>query len=395
MPSPSAPNSARLLDRFERLVRVPTAPFREQWVVAELDRQLTEIPGLDVTVDRHGNRIAHFAARPGQSHPHVCFVAHLDHPGFVFYDDLTGADLVRPAGPGRHTAVAAFEGHVDDAFFPNAAVRLFRSAEDAGLAGRVVSATRLEGASDNRRVVIETEQDPAGAVLAMWDVPVFSVADGMARARVCDDLMGVASIVEAFARVGELGLKVNASAIFTRAEEAGFCGLLCLLDDHGDHAWLSRETLFLSIESPGETMTAKPGEGAIIRVGDKSTTFDGAIADELWARAVATESRARRALMDRGTCEATPLARAGYRAGGLCAPIRNYHNMDRDAQRIAPEQVAVGDMEALSTLIADLSLGSASATRPAPAVRLNYDFFLRKGRHRLGEQPAPSLLSTA
>lgn len=379
----------RLLDRFERLVRQPTAPFREQWVAAELDRQLAAIPGLDVTLDRFGNRIARLGGAGHDEPPHVCFVAHLDHPGFVFFDPVDSRAGNGNGGSTRQV-VATFEGNVDDAFFPGAAVRLFRSADDPGIPGRVVSATRMEPPSDNRKVTIEVDGDPTGAVLAMWDVPVFSVSDdGFANARVCDDLMGVAGIVEALARLAESGAEVNAAAVFTRAEEAGFCGLLCLLEDAAEHGWLSPQTLCVSIESPGETMAARCGDGAIIRVGDRSTTFDAAIADELWAHAAATGAKARRALMDRGTCEATPLARAGFRAGGLCAPVRNYHNMDREAGRIAPERVAVGDMEALASLIAELSMGSASDTRPAPAVRLNYDLFLRKGLQRLAESPAP------
>jgi putative aminopeptidase FrvX len=76
-----APNSteSQLVMRFERLAQIPTAPFREEWVIEEVDRQLAAIPGVAVEIDRFGNRIARLRQGKPRGLP-VTFVAHMDHP---------------------------------------------------------------------------------------------------------------------------------------------------------------------------------------------------------------------------------------------------------------------------------------------------------------------------
>ena len=56
--------------------------------------------------------------------------------------------------------------------------------------------------------------------------------------------------------------------------------------------------------------------------------------------------RVQRCLMDGGSCEATAYAAFGYRTGGLCLPLGNYHNIGANG-RARAEYVSVSDLENL------------------------------------------------
>ncbi|MBX3727978.1 MAG: M20/M25/M40 family metallo-hydrolase [Candidatus Sumerlaeia bacterium] len=375
-------NNSQYLTIAERLMRVPTAPFREHWMCGELDSLLATIPGVKVRCDAFGNRIARLARGESVGAP-VIFVAHLDHPGFVFDGD----------GPYRNghdsTFHARFEGRVMTRFFPGAAVRFFRSRDDEGVPARIVEVSEDLPETGNRLVVFESGESIDGAVLGMWDLPAFRVGeDGFLRSRACDDLAGCAAMIEALRRLAESDdAPLDFTLIFTRAEEAGFCGLLCLIEDPDFASLVNPDALFLSVETSGEVGPVVAGEGAIIRCGDRSTTFDGALVDLLWGLTGAQEINARRALMDKGTCEATPLARAGLRAGGVCMPVRHYHNQDFSSGLIATEMVSVADAEALVAMIAALGRACGAGTQPRPIIPHDYTRYLMKGR--AGLVPVP------
>ena len=367
--------TTRLFAHIENLIRVPTAPFREHWMCARLDATLAQIPGLQVEVDRFGNRIARL--RRGAASPLTpVFVAHLDHPGFIF-PQPAGA---RPVAPRRYEA--RFEGRVDDSFFEGAAVRLFRSAQDSGVAGRVMSATKVLPETDNRLVVIETDDDADGAALAMWDLKPFELDGDEVRSRACDDLISCGVLIEVLERLSTEP-DVDIGVIFSRAEEAGFCGVICLVGSEPWPSLLPRESVFVSVETSSERPGVQLGEGAVIRVGDRSSTFDGYFTDSLWTVAREHDIRARRALMDGGTCEATAFTRAGLRAGAVCVPVRNYHNQDRTAGRLAPEIVSASDVEALTDLICTLARRLPYGIKPQVPSYLNFEVFERKGREQL------------
>ncbi len=386
-----------LIDRAGILLKTPTAPFREHWMCAALDEMLARIPGLDVAADRFGNRIVRLrqgvsppGGAPPPSREAAVFVAHLDHPGFVFPAG-TGA---QPQQGNFRRYQALFEGRVMDDYFPGAPVRLYRGAEDTGVRGRIIEAPAPASLADARIVSIETEEDASGAVLGMWDVREFeTTADGILIGRACDDLAGCAAILNALDHLAHSQAKeddlLDVCAIFSRAEEAGFCGSLCLMGETPLHPLLPENPLFVSVETSGEANGIELGAGAIIRAGDKSSTFDGRIVDATWSAARRSPNlRVRRALMDRGTCEATVFARAGYRAAGVCVPVRHYHNMNQQTKRIEAEQVAVGDLEALSGLMQELARAiSRSDWGESVLAPSLFDALLQKGREQLEEIP--------
>jgi endoglucanase len=365
-----------LLDLIESLVSIPTAPFHEHWVMERLDKEIAQIEGVECAIDAFGNRIVRLR-RGNPGHPPAVFVAHLDHPGFTF----AGGCAV--ATPGTRRYEARFEGRVFDAFFPGAPVRFYRSADDEGVSGRVVLA-ETEGADTGyRRAVLEADGDANGAVLAMWDVPAFRLVDGIVHSRACDDLVGCAAILAALHQLAADNEPIDVAAIFSRAEEAGFCGVLCLLGEPSLHPLLPRDGAYISVENSSEYPGVTLGQGAIIRLGDRASTFDSRMTDSLWTAARANGLSARRVLMDKGTCEATPFAKAGLRAGGICVPLRNYHNMNQATTKIEPEAIALSDAEELVALIRDFSRSECRGAKPQDAVGHNYTLYLNRGRAEL------------
>jgi hypothetical protein len=51
--------------------------------------------------------------------------------------------------------------------------------------------------------------------------------------------------------------------------------------------------------------------------------------------------------MDGGTCESTAFVAYGYQAGGMCLALGNYHNMDAQRGKIAPEYIDLNDWSAM------------------------------------------------
>jgi endoglucanase len=314
------------------------------------------------------------------------FVAHLDHPGFLF-PHPGGARRLSPTGPWQ--AEVIFEGRVDDRFFPGAKLRLHHAPGDPGIPAHVVEAHPVDPETDDRTVIIEADEDATGAFLGVWDVPAFAhdPDTGLLHLRAADDLAGAAAMVEALARLATAD-EIDVAMIFTRAEEAGFCGALCLLKQKPWPGILPRDSVFVSVEISAERQTARVGDGALIRTGDRSTTFDGPVCDMLYSLAYSQRIKARRALMDGGTCEATAFAREGFRCGGVCAPVRHYHNMNQETGRLVPEIISHGDLEALVQLIAGLAKAYISNDMPMESPICNdYDLFLRKGRAKLHPVP--------
>jgi endoglucanase len=93
---------------------------------------------------------------------------------------------------------------------------------------------------------------------------------------------------------------------------------------------------------------ARQGDGVIIRIGDKTSIFNSALTYFLTQQAneLAKKDKAfkfQRALMPGGTCEATVYDAWGYTSAAVCVPLGNYHNMDREKKRIAPEYIDITD----------------------------------------------------
>ncbi len=343
------------LDVARRFVPIPTAPFHEHLVLAEVERYLAERPDLHCLSDPFGN----LHLRLGAAAPGIVLTAHLDHPGLALAAGDGGDWFFHSLGgiPTELTRGAGVLVHDHQSTEPIARGRVLAYLEEGAPGdpgGRPAFRVRLDDPVADAK---------AGGIFATWDLPGFELSGGRLSGRACDDLAGVAvalSVLEALRADPAPGIGV----LLTRAEETGFGGMLAALD--GGH--LDRNPLYVNIECSSSLAGAPLGDGPVIRVGDRRWLFDAAVTAAL-AGAAEDLGRQRpafryqRRLMDGGTCEATALCRAGLRAGAVALPLENYHN--RGGKKLRAEAVAVEDAASLVELLAHLARDPQSATASA------------------------------
>jgi putative aminopeptidase FrvX len=147
--------------------------------------------------------------------------------------------------------------------------------------------------------------------------------------------------------------------LFTRAEEVGFVGAIHLAKSKV----LPQDLTIISLETSSERGgSVTMGQGVIIRAGDRTSVFDSATTLMLVNHAKAEELPHQRALMQGGTCEATAYALYGYRTGGLCVALGNYHNCGPD-DLIGSEYVSLADATGMAQLC--VLLGKSTDTQDA------------------------------
>jgi len=111
---------------------------------------------------------------------------------------------------------------------------------------------------------------------------------------------------------------------------------------------IPKKCFVVAMETSSERPFAKMGDGPILRVGDKASTFTHAVTAHCHevAKDLATKDKGfkfQRKLMDGGTCESSAYCTLGYEATGLCIALGNYHNVDEGAKKIGPEYVDLND----------------------------------------------------
>ncbi len=320
------------------LLALPTASFVESAVMDYLGRLCAALPGVRVRRDRYGNLLAHYRrGRSGKASP-VVFAAHTDHPGFVALEMLD-----------RRTLRAAFRGGVLASFFPGARVRFYAGgAPITGRVARVTKARKLRRGSETWEIPLEAQLRVARPVPpqtpGMWALPEARERGGRVYARACDDIAGCAAMVALLERLSRKRATADACCLFTRAEEVGFVGAI----GAARAGSVPRDVPLVAIETSSELPTARIGDGPILRVGDRMSVFDPAATaycDQVAQKLAKRRKRFRfqRKLMDGGSCESTAYCAYGYRATGICLALGNYHNMDKQRGRIAPEYVSLSD----------------------------------------------------
>lgn len=280
-------NQDSLLGVVRTILAQPTAPFHEDAVRGEILQLLAQCPHVTAKLDPFGNVIAHY--HRGDRQPRFALAAHMDHPAYV------GSEF-------------------------------------------------LGGVPENYRAKKPPTRD-FGA-FALWDLPACEVKDGRIYSRACDDLIGCATIVATFQELETSRAEASVYGLFTRAEEVGFVGAIELAKS-GE---LPRDVTVLSLECSSEKGGAcKMGDGAILRVGDRTSIFDSDVMGGLAELAKMAEIPVQRCLMSGGTCEATAYQLYGYRCGALCVALGNYHNCGPD-ERIEAEFVSIEDVRGLIRL---------------------------------------------
>jgi len=363
-----------ILSYCQQLLETPTAPYQEQWMVGVLHKILDGIPGVSYELDSWGNTSVYLRKDLlDEGVPPIVFVTHLDHPGFVFPDSQKGK-LIE----------GFFEGRVFDEYFAGSKVRLFRHEHDKGVVGKVSEFTDRQGEDDHRHITIELDEEIENPVLGMWDVPAFTSDEEFITGRACDDLCGVGATLVALSELIQIQAQLTQPIImiYSRAEETGFCGSLCLIDEQ----ILPKNAKIVSVEISGETDFARLGDGAILRVGDKAGLFNHEVVNCFWDGLLSQDTenslKVYRALMDRGTCEATAFRALGFEALGICAPVRNYHNMNFESQLIDAEAVSTSDLCNLTGLIVEMSTTTISENID-PSLKHRMELLLQRGRRNI------------
>ncbi len=312
------------------LCSIPTAPFVEDRVVGYVERFVKARPRLRLRRDAHGNLLIEL---PGKTRsPRWVFTAHMDHPGFVA-DKMLDAKTLR----------AHFRGYVLADYVRGAKVRFFDGARE--IRGRVIEVKTRKDREVPSQATVAVSGGVAPGSPGMFDVEAGRVRGGRFVSRVCDNLAGAAAALAMLDRLARNPPKSAVAVLLTRAEEEGFIGAIaaCL-----QPKLLRKNDRLIVIECSAMQPFAPQSKGPIIRVGDRTSIFNSDLSHFITTLAgQLVKKRAgfqfQRALMSGGTCEATVYNVYGYTAAAICLALGNYHNMDRETKRIAPEYIDAND----------------------------------------------------
>lgn len=380
---PRTPDRAETTDTLLHLILTnPTAPFREDAVLAAIDQfALERSDRIRLKIDAFGNRILTIVpAGGGAARPTMAFTAHLDHPGFVKNASGTYELL------GRVWPVARLKGAPVCFYQQNGAFAgrgMVKSASEAGGSVQVSLSVNDSG---------EPHPPHDRGTYAMFDFPPLQYDGDRIVGRVCDDLLGAIAILITVEEIIATNPGASFIAAFTRAEEVGFVGALGMMTTSD----IPREIPIVGLEcSAARGGNAVVGAGPIVRVGDRMTTFDPGVSGFLYqcAQQLAAASPDfiyQRRLMQGGACESTAYLLAGRRAGALCLALGNYHNVpDPDpgdtTTGVAPEFVSRRDLNGLVTLMVHAVTQSSALKDPFARDRAALDRRLRELVGRLHE----------
>lgn len=331
----------RYIDWLTQLTALPTVAGREDRVVEWVTQWVGRRKHLVMQCDKLGNIT--IKRKNDRSRKPIYLTGHLDHPAFVVREQVDAKSVV-----------AEFRGGVKDEYFEGTSVTWHSQAGET-CRGRVRGF--LDDHESGKRPQVVTidfrrkVSASAGDVIT-WDVGKPKIKRGHLHTPICDDLAAVVAAFAAMDRLSKLKSAPNVRLFLTRAEEVGFIGAIgaCKLGT------LPADSTLICLENSKALPEAPIGEGPIIRVGDRISTFGSdlnyqivRIADEIAKRDKTFTYQ--RKLMSGGACEATAFQNFGYNATCLCLPLGNYHNMNEQSGRIEPEYISLSDFEGLVTLL--------------------------------------------
>jgi len=385
------------------LTQIPSASGREFRVVQWIEKWAAARPDVTLTRDSAGNMTLYLTKRP---HGHttrrpVYFTAHLDHPAFV---------VERIIAPG--VVELSFRGGVMDDYFKNGKVAIHTRTDvkiAATLTGEATDGGSSAGAGPFKHYLAECSLASAEARaavdtisvqdVAVWDVPVAQVIDGIVHTLACDDLAAAAAALAAFDVLRERALTQpieDVRLLFTLAEEIGFIGaiaaakgLAATSSKTGSPSTatalpptMPRDARVIALENSRSFPESPIHGGPIVRVGDRISIFSPILTDAIAKRAEEYASsfggsgaqptaqqklsegpkwKWQRKLMAGGACEASVFCHAGYEATCVCLPLGNYHNMgdltsvqagtNTSPAKIEREFIGLDDYEGLVDLL--------------------------------------------
>jgi putative aminopeptidase FrvX len=333
---------------LQEICSIPTAPFAESRVVRYVEQFVAARKRLQLSRDSHGNLLIQL---PGKTRsPRWVFTAHMDHPGMVAEKMLDNS-----------TVLAAFRGYVLSELVHGTKVRFFDGdREITGVVTKTIDeqiAPPMNRGTTPKQVHVRVKSPVSPGSIGMFDVGEGRIVGRKFHSRVCDDLAGAAACL---AMLDELHAKPPQSTVavlLTRAEEEGFVGAIAAVLKP---KLLKKTDRLVAIECSAMQPYAPQGNGAIIRVGDRTSVFNSDLSYFINAQAeqLAKDDKTfkhQRALMPGGTCEATVYDVYGYLAASICVPLGNYHNMDREKKKIAAEYVDINDWTSMVKLFVQVA----------------------------------------
>lgn len=310
------------------LLSQPTAPFREQQVIALVTAMLQEA-GVPFFTDPIGNIIVGASSktdylrllRERGDEPLRVFIAHMDHPGFH------GVRWTQPkvlriqwhgGSPTKHLQGSKVWLAGDGGFQAEGVLRNVK--------------LRKEGwAIDTAEVHVARAFDsPRPAAMSLYGgfkfrKPVWKRGSTL-YTKAADDLVGVFCIVATALEVFKKKTRPPFIGLLTRAEEVGLVGAV----GHFELGWLQqakRPVACVSLEASRTLPGAEVGKGPIVRLGDRRTPFDAAYSQVLTELAEKVlPKRYQRRIMDGGSCEGSAATAYGFPTIALAVPLGNYHN---------------------------------------------------------------------
>jgi endoglucanase len=268
----------------------------------------------------------------------------MDHPGFVAREMIDD-----------RTVDAHFRGGVLAEYFKGSKVRFFDGGREVTGVVEGFTAGKDRGYPESARVRVKEPVAPGSP--GMWDRGEGRVKGNRFLSRVCDDLAGAAAALTMLDELRRRPPKAPVAVLLTRAEEEGFIGAMAAAMKP---RLLRKSDRIIAIECSSQQPFAPQGKGAIVRVGDKTSVFHSGLtyyitrlAEELAKRDKGFKYQ--RALMPGGTCEATVYDVYGFTAASICVALGNYHNMDREKRKIAPEYIDLSDWRSMVKLFVEIA----------------------------------------
>jgi putative aminopeptidase FrvX len=349
---------------------LPTAPFVERYVVEYVREFVAARKKLRLSNDPHGNLLIEL---PGQKRsPRWIFTAHMDHPGFVAKRMID-----------KRTLEADFLGYVLGDYFKGEKVRFFDGERD--IAAVVQSHVLGKDRPVPSKALLRVDGAvPAGAP-GMWDQGMGRTKAGKFISRVCDDLAGAAGALQMLDMLHQRPPVATVGVLLTRAEEEGFIGAIAA---SLAPSILRKSDRLIAIECSAMQPFAPQGNGAIIRIGDRTSVFNSSLSYFISQQAAALTKRDRRfkhqrALMPGGTCEATVYDVYGFTAASICVALGNYHNMDSAKKQIGPEFIEVTDWKNMVKLFVQIAKNGHRYEPGHAALRKRLEKRFSKWKRRL------------
>ena len=357
------------IQTLQALTALPTAAGQEDRVIHWIEQWARQRKRIRLQRDAHGNMLLRPTGVKAARRPLV-LEAHMDHPAFV----VTRAHDKR--------VEAVFRGGVLRDYFQTG-TRLNLHHGDAPAQRGTLAQRHAPRGEETLRITARFDKPVRAAPgdVLRWALPAPRVRDGKLSAPACDDLAGVAAALATLERLQRRKQPPDVRILLTRGEEFGFLGAMAACRS----GTIPRTARVVVLENSKQFADAPLGAGPIVRVGDRTSTFDpdltyrlGMVAERLAQRDASLHWQ--RKLMPGGTCEASVYQAMGFSAGCVCLPLANYHNMNERRGRIDSERIALGDFHALVRLLVEAARGldGSSASDASLSARLDALFERRK-----------------